>query len=115
MKTQAAVLSLLFISSLAFAETATYTVEGMHCGGCKKMISAKVCDDPALKDKVESCKVSMLDEKKQTGQIVIVTKKDSKVDLTAVKATVHAGVKAAGEDYKITKEETKDATKEETK
>ena len=98
-----AALSFLFISSMAFSETATFAIEGMHCSSCKKMISAKVCDDAALKEKIESCKVSILDEKKQTGQIVIVSKKDSKVDLTAVKA----GVKAAGDDYKVTKEEVK--------
>jgi len=96
-------LILSLASSFVFAETTTLTIEGMHCAGCKKMISAKVCDDAVLKDKIESCKVSILNEKSQTGQIVIISKKDSKVDLTAIKASV----KAAGDNYKVINEEIK--------
>lgn len=96
-------LSLTLISSFAFAETATLSVSGMHCGGCKHEIKAKVCEAAGAKDTYESCTVEFTDQKKQKGEIKIVTKKDAKVDLAAVKA----GVKAAGEDYKVTKEEVK--------
>ena len=96
-------LALSFTSLFAVADTTTLTVEGMHCGGCKKMISEKVCEDAALKPSFESCKVSITDSKKQTGKIEIVTKKDAKLDLAKIKE----GVKAAGDDYKVTKEETK--------
>lgn len=95
-------LTISLTSLLAAADTTTLTVEGMHCGGCKKMISEKVCEDETLKATIESCKVTLTDAKKQTGKIEIVTKKDAKLDLTKVKA----GVTAAG-DYKVTKEETK--------
>lgn len=96
-------LALTLLSTLATAETATITVEGMHCSGCKAMIKESVCDDAALKPGFESCSVKMIDGKKETGQISIVTKKDVELDLAAVKA----GVKKAGDEYKVTKEEVK--------
>lgn len=96
-------LGLTLISSLAFTETAKFTVEGMHCGGCKAMITDKVCTEAAMKSNYESCEVKLTDAKKQMGEVTIVTKKDVKVDVAVVKA----GVKAAGEDYKVTKEEIK--------
>ena len=97
-------LALSLTSTIALAETATFAVEGMHCSGCKKMISAKVCENEAIAKTAESCEVTLVDEKKQQGQVVIVTKKDTKIDVDAVKA----GVKAAGEDYKVTKVELKE-------
>lgn len=97
-------LALSLTSTMALAETATFSVEGMHCSGCKKMISAKVCDNEAIAKTSESCEVTVTDEKKQQGQVVIVTKKDSKVDVDAVKA----GITAAGSDYKVTKVEMKE-------
>ena len=96
-------LGLTLLSTLSFAETATLTVEGMHCAGCKHEIKEKVCDDAALKANYESCTVKFTNQKKQTGELTIVTKKDAKLDLAAIKA----GVKAAGDDFKITKEEVK--------
>lgn len=105
MKTLLLVLSLT--SSFAFAETATMTVEGMHCSGCKKMITKKVCENEAIAKTAETCEVKLVNEEKQIGQITITTKKDTKLDVDAVKA----GIKAAGEDYKLAKVEIKEIIK----
>lgn len=91
-------MGLSLISSMALAETATITVEGMHCSGCKEMVKAKVCEDAAVKANAASCEVALTDEAKELGQITIVTKPETKVDMAAVEA----GVKAAGE-YKVAK------------
>lgn len=96
-------LGLTLISSLVFAESATVAVSGMHCAGCKHEIRSKVCESTEAKEKYESCSVEFTNQKKQKGEIKITAKKDVKVDLALVKA----GVKAAGEEYKITKEEVK--------
>jgi len=85
------------ISLQALAETDTFTVEGMHCSSCKKIITQKVCNDSTLKTQFESCKVELTDHKKQIGQITITTKKDVKVDA----AQIEKAVKAAGDEYKI--------------
>lgn len=97
------VVGLSLISSLALAETATITVEGMHCSGCKESVKAKVCGSDAVKANAESCDVKLTDEEKQIGEITIVTKPEKKVDMAAVEA----GVKAAGE-YKVGKVEVKE-------
>lgn len=94
------ILAISLISAVAFAETATLTIEGMHCAGCKSMITEKVCEEASAKTQYESCKVELIDAKKHIGQLTIVTKKDAKLDLTAVKANV----KTAGSDYKVTQE-----------
>ncbi len=96
-------LGLTLLSTFAFADTATVDVSGMHCAGCKHEIKEKVCDAAAVKDMYESCKVELTDKKKQSGTITIVAKKDAKIDLAVVKA----GVKAAGDDFKVTKAEVK--------
>lgn len=96
-------LGLTLIGGFAFAETATVSISGMHCAGCKHEISSKVCESAEAKAQYESCTVEFTNQKKQKGQIKVVTKKDMKVDLAGIKA----GVKAAGDDYKITKEEVK--------
>lgn len=93
----------LFASSFSYAATADLTIEGMHCSGCKKLISSKVCDDPAIKAASASCEVKLTDEKKQMGAIHIVSKPDTTIDM----ARVEAQVKAAGSDYKVTKKELK--------
>lgn len=95
--------SSLLTPALAFAKTTTLTVEGMHCGGCKKMISEKVCEDTALKSTFETCSVSITDSSKHLGEVKIVPKKDAKIDLVAIKN----GVQSAGDGYKVIKEETK--------
>jgi hypothetical protein len=90
-------ISVSLLSSLAFAETATINVEGMHCSGCKAMIEDKVCKDSATNKDFASCEVKLVDEENQKGQVTIVTKEGMKVNIDAVKA----GIKAAGDDYKV--------------
>lgn len=65
----------LFFSSLAFAETTTYDVKGMHCGACAKMIQSKVC---ALEG-VQKCEVSM-------GKVVIEPKAGVKISQDQVQS-----------------------------
>lgn len=103
-------LSLILISSFTFAETITLTVEGMHCSSCTKIITKNVCENEAIKKNTESCEVKLTDTKKLLGQIVIISKKDVKVDLTAVKD----GIKSSGESYQVIKETTSQ-TKEKVK
>lgn len=91
-------MGLSLISSMALAETATITVNGMHCSGCKEMVKAKVCEDATVKANAESCEVKLVDESKEIGQVTIVSKPETKVDVAAVEA----GIKAAGE-YKVAK------------
>lgn len=79
-------LSALFISSAALAESTTYNVEGMHCGGCAKMIQAKVC----TMDGLDKCEVTL-------GKVVI----SPKAGVTVTQEQVQAAVSKAG-DYKVT-------------
>ncbi|MEQ1723785.1 MAG: hypothetical protein ABL930_11455 [Pseudobdellovibrio sp.] len=97
-------ISISLLSSLAFAETATINIEGMHCSGCKAMVDAKVCKDAATNKDFASCEVKLVDEEKQTGQVTIVTKEGMKVNIE----TVTAGIKAAGDDYKVASVDVKD-------
>lgn len=85
------------ISSVAFAETAKIEVKGMHCSGCKDMVSKSVCENPEIAKTLESCSVKLTDEKKQMGEINIVTKPDTKLNVDLVKSQVAA----AGDDYKV--------------
>lgn len=79
-------LSALFISSAALAESTTYNVEGMHCGGCAKMIQSKVC----TMDGLDKCEVTL-------GKVVI----SPKAGVTVTQEQVQAAVSKAG-DYKVT-------------
>lgn len=55
-RTLAPMLSVIALAtSVAHAETKTYQVQGMHCGGCVKSVKAKVCQLPG----VETCKVEV--------------------------------------------------------
>ncbi len=76
------ILSFLFAASLqATAEETTCAVKGMHCQGCTEMVEGKVCDEA----KYSTCTVKVLDAKKQTGEIHLVTKDaTAKVDEKAV-------------------------------
>lgn len=96
-------LTLTLIGSAAMAETTTYTVEGMHCSGCKHMISEKVCQNEKLKGDMESCEVTLTNAKKQIGTVKITPKKDKTINSSEVKSSITA----AGEEYKVIKEETK--------
>ena len=103
-------LAVTLTSAFAMAETGTFTVEGMHCSSCKKVITKTVCEDQEVAKFAESCEVKLTDEKKQLGQLTIVTKKDAKINEELVKA----GVAKAGE-YKVSKVEIKDMMASDTK
>lgn len=95
--------AILFVSANVFANTATFTVKGMHCAACKESVEEKVCKDAKINEATEKCEVSIVDEKKEIGQVVIVSKKDKKVDVKAVEKAV----KAAGTSFKVTKKDIK--------
>jgi copper chaperone CopZ len=112
MKQTLAFLSLmtLFVTSFTFAadakstipdgHTATLTIAGMHCGGCKKIITKSVCEDVTLASSFQSCEITNLDTKKQIGTMVIKYKKEASVNIEGIEKAIHN----AG-DYKITKKE----------
>lgn len=87
----------MLLSQFALAETVTLDVDGMHCAGCKQMITASICDDPKVNATFEKCEVVKADEKSEKGQIVITTKGDSKVNVEEIKTAIAA----TGEDYKV--------------
>ncbi len=94
------IMSLLFVGAMtAQAETATVTVNGMHCAGCKEAMTKNVCGNEAIAKTAESCEVKLVTDKKHVGQIHIVTKPGMKVDMDAVKTQIAAN----GEDYKVSK------------
>ena len=73
----------LIFSSIASADSKTYTVKGMRCEDCVKKIEAKLC--PTLN--AETCKV-------EVGQVTLVSKKpldDAKVS-KLIKAAGHYSV-----------------------
>ena len=74
----------------AQADTRTYDIKGMHCGGCVSMIKDQVCKLPG----VESCDVKMNK----------VTLKGGGLDDNAVKAAV-----AKAGDYSVVSVEHADA------
>ncbi len=63
------ILALGLVSTVAFAETAQISIEGMHCAGCKEMITKNVCGNEAVAKASESCTVEVTDRAKQTGKI----------------------------------------------
>jgi copper chaperone CopZ len=91
----------LFFSQFALAETTTLTVEGMHCGGCKKMVTKAVCNDKKISEALSDCTVSV-NEKTQIGTVILKTKEAKTLDLQLVETAITS----AGEDYKIIKKET---------
>lgn len=95
--------AVLFLSINAFANSATLTIKGMHCASCKEEVEAKVCNDKKINSNFESCTVNLVDEKNELGEVVIVAKKDKKVDVK----TVEAAVKSAGTSFKVTKKDIK--------
>lgn len=88
-------------AALSFAEatkdttTTDLIVEGVHCSGCTKMISKKVCGDEKLAQDFESCGVTLVDAKKQIGKISIKLKDGKTLDTAAI----DAAVKTAGDKY----------------
>ena len=94
------VMLVTLLSITAAAETATFTVTGMHCGGCEKMVSKAVCDDKKISTTVSDCKVTV-DEKTKIGTVILKSKDAVKIDVAFVEKTILG----TGEDYKISKTE----------
>ncbi len=88
-------LSMISFSFLAHAESAKITVAGMHCGGCKKIVTKKVCENPQIT--FISCDVTV-DVATQTGTVTITSKKGVPLNMSAIQSSITT----AGEDYKIT-------------
>jgi hypothetical protein len=83
------IFSLGLVFSVAHAEEKTCAVKGMHCDACTEMVQTKVC----VEGKYSKCDVKIIDEKKELGQVHLVTKDDAgKID----EGTVGAAVKDAG-------------------
>ena len=78
---------LLIFSSMAWAETKTYNVQGMHCEGCVSSVKEKVCG----LEGIAKCDV-------EVGKVTLTTKEGAKLDDNAVTNAVEA----AG--YKVTNE-----------
>lgn len=97
------ILSLTLLASIVHAETTTFTVKGMHCSACKETITKNVCDSKDVKASTDSCTVQLIDEDKQIGQIVMISKKGKKIDA----GKVETNVKAAGPEYSVTNKEVK--------
>lgn len=89
-------LATLLLTSAAFAETLTVKIDGMHCNGCKKIVTKKVCEDKTFSLKLDSCEVTV-DTKIQQGTLIAKIKKDQKVTQDEFTALV----KTAGEDYVV--------------
>ena len=69
------------VISAVHAEDKTCAVKGMHCDACVEMVQGKVCDQ----NKYSTCDVKVLSEKKNMGQIHLITKDEkAKIDETAV-------------------------------
>jgi copper chaperone CopZ len=87
-------LSALVLSFSALAETATYNVSGMHCGGCAKMIEDGVCKKM---EGVKTCKGEVIDADKKIGKVTIETNDGVKID----QGKVSELLAKAGEGYTI--------------
>lgn len=85
---------LLALSYGATAEETVCKVKGMHCKGCQEMVEGKVCDEKQF----SLCQVSIVDTKKEIGEIKLTTKDpNAKVDQKFVGAKVtDAGYKLEG-------------------
>ncbi len=98
--------TLLLITTLlsitAFSETATLTVDGMHCGGCKKMVTKAVCNDSKISESLSECSVSV-NEETQKGTVILKSKESKTINIAAVEAAITS----AGEDYKVSKKDIK--------
>jgi copper chaperone CopZ len=78
----------LLAALFAQAETVTYQLKGVHCGGCTSAIESKVCKIEGL----TGCKVEVLDGKKKLGQMTLTTADGTPIDLAQVeKALSEAG------------------------
>jgi copper chaperone CopZ len=87
----------IFSANLALAETGTFQIEGMTCGGCVKMIKSAVCDKMKADTttNIESCDVKI-------GSMTITTKSGQTLDIKKVQDLVNG----TG-SYKVSKSELK--------
>lgn len=90
------------LTTIAMAETATFSVEGMHCSSCKKMIQQSVCKDKDISAKLESCHVE-LNEKTKVGTVTLISKDKSPIDLKKVESAITS----TGDEYKVIKKDIK--------
>ncbi len=88
------------LSITGFAETATFTITGMHCGGCRKIITKAVCGNAKISATLSDCKVT-LDEETKIGTAILKSKDSVVIDTAAVETAITS----AGEDYKVSKKE----------
>lgn len=92
-------LFVLLFSLFSWSETAVFSIEGMHCGGCKKIVTKKICENTDLSQTFDSCEITALDTKKQIGTLTIQVKKNNSLDIQKIeKLLTEAG------DYKVTKQ-----------
>lgn len=92
-------------------DTTDLIVEGVHCAGCTKSISKKVCADEKLSQNFDSCGVTVVDAKKKIGKISLRLKDGKTLDTAALTTAV----KSAGDDYKLVAPEAKTEQKTENK
>jgi copper chaperone CopZ len=71
---------LVLFAGSAFAESKTFKVDGMHCEDCAAQVRAKLCDSA----KYSTCEIKVINEKKEIGQVKLVTKGDEKIDMEKV-------------------------------
>lgn len=86
-------LSLSFLTPFAFAEKKNIKIKGVHCSGCIEMIEGEVCES----QKFKTCKVHLLKDQKNMGEIELETKDGEPIDMAKLKEKVHE----AGDDYKV--------------
>ncbi len=79
-------------------KTTEWTIEGMHCSSCKKMVQAKVCKNKDLAEQFSKCEVEVIDEKKEIGKITLQMKDGSQPNFE----TINKAVSSAGK-YKLQK------------
>jgi len=97
-------LSALFSSLMttaAFAETAVLKVDGMHCGGCKKMVEKSLCKNEKISAQLSSCEVTV-DTKIQVGTVTVKSKDNAPLDMDGIQKAIQS----ASDDYKISIEKT---------
>jgi hypothetical protein len=87
----------LVLGSAKSDATTDLLIDGVHCSGCTKMISKKVCGDKTLAESFETCGVTVVDKEKQIGKISVRLKEGKTLDTAAI----DAAVKSAGEKYKL--------------
>ena len=80
------------VSFSAFAADNVTMVKGMHCADCQAAVESKVCH----MEGIASCKVELVNKKKQLGKITWAAKEGAKIDAAAVSAAVsEAGFEVA--------------------